>query len=259
MEDNLSLKTKILLSLSLNSFLKKGNNLPLPYWFLHSCFPQIEEKRILNSIFKLESENCLFRSFIGKTSYISITEKGEERLSARIKFVNFLREKWDGKFRMILFDIPESDRKIRDQFRNILLELGCVCWQKSVFVTTHLIENLIAKEVKKLGIEDEVCVMLIDGPLNDRERWVWDLWKLEPINNSYNFFISQARSLLEGKISNYDRWVLDCQRARFGYYILLCKEPFLPSVLMGKNYLLEKAEECYGSLGKKLVRVLERV
>jgi len=42
--------------------------------------------------------------------------------------------KWDGKWRIVLFDIPERTRKIRDAFRYHLKQLGFFEFQKSVFV-----------------------------------------------------------------------------------------------------------------------------
>lgn len=259
MEDNLSFKTKILISLSLNSLLEKKRDLPLPFWFLASCFPEKKNDEILNTLFKLESEGAIHKSFIGRTKYLSLLDKGMERLHGRMKYIDFLREKWDSRFRMVLFDIPESDRKIRDQCRNILVEMGCVCWQRSVFISPHSIEDKVLSEARKMGVAKEVNVMLVDSPMGiDREGWVWDLWKLWQINDSYNFFINRAMSLLEGKISSYKKWVLECQSLRFSYYTLLCNEPFLPPQLTGKVYLFEKADECYSLLGKKLVEVLER-
>ncbi len=43
-------------------------------------------------------------------------------------------ERWDNKWRIVLFDIPEKMRKIRDAFRHHLNQLGFFEFQKSVFV-----------------------------------------------------------------------------------------------------------------------------
>lgn len=41
---------------------------------------------------------------------------------------------WDGKWRIVLFDIPEKMRKIRDAFREHLNNLNFYEFQKSVFI-----------------------------------------------------------------------------------------------------------------------------
>lgn len=43
-------------------------------------------------------------------------------------------EKWDGKWRLVIFDIPESKKGARDSFRQKLKGLGFHELQKSVFV-----------------------------------------------------------------------------------------------------------------------------
>ena len=45
--------------------------------------------------------------------------------------------KWDGKWRMVLFDIPDSDKKIREVLRFHLKRLGFYNYQKSVFIYPH--------------------------------------------------------------------------------------------------------------------------
>lgn len=43
-------------------------------------------------------------------------------------------ERWDGKWRIILFDIPEKQKRLRDTLRMRLKQLGLIELQKSVFV-----------------------------------------------------------------------------------------------------------------------------
>ena len=43
-------------------------------------------------------------------------------------------ERWDGKWRLILFDIPETQKRLRDTLRMRLKQLGLIELQKSAFV-----------------------------------------------------------------------------------------------------------------------------
>lgn len=67
---------------------------------------------------------------------IKITENGMNRAlkykldEMRIK----QKESWDKKWRIVIFDIPEGKRKLRDEFRERLKQLGFYQLQKSVFV-----------------------------------------------------------------------------------------------------------------------------
>lgn len=52
-------------------------------------------------------------------------------------------KKWDGKWRIVLFDIPETHKKERDALRHRLKQLGFFEYQKSVFVHPYDCKNEI--------------------------------------------------------------------------------------------------------------------
>lgn len=51
--------------------------------------------------------------------------------------------KWDSKWRIVLFDIPERQKQLRDTLRMRLRQLGLLELQKSVFVHPHECRNEI--------------------------------------------------------------------------------------------------------------------
>jgi hypothetical protein len=53
--------------------------------------------------------------------------------------------KWDGKWRIVLFDVPEQKRPIRDYLRNVLKRHGFVEFQRSMWVWPHKLPSFIAK------------------------------------------------------------------------------------------------------------------
>ena len=50
---------------------------------------------------------------------------------------------WDGKWRLIAFDIPEKRKRIRDALRFRFLQIGLFEFQKSIFITPYPCENEI--------------------------------------------------------------------------------------------------------------------
>ena len=65
-----------------------------------------------------------------------LTEMGKER-ALRFSLDSMqihTPARWDGKWRLILFDIPERFKKLRDTFREHLRRLGFYEFQKSVFI-----------------------------------------------------------------------------------------------------------------------------
>jgi len=63
---------------------------------------------------------------------------------------------WDGKWRMVIFDIPERKRKARNALRNKLKELGFRELQKSVFVHPYPCQNEIEFIVEFFNIRPYV-------------------------------------------------------------------------------------------------------
>lgn len=49
--------------------------------------------------------------------------------------------KWDGKWRVVLFDIPNSKKREREALRTVLKNLGFLTYQKSVFVFPYECKN----------------------------------------------------------------------------------------------------------------------
>lgn len=67
--------------------------------------------------------------------------------------------KWDGTWRIVIFDIPETHKKARDALRWKLKSWGFDIWQKSVWATKKPLTGQIRKLVKELQIDDWVLVI----------------------------------------------------------------------------------------------------
>lgn len=63
-----------------------------------------------------------------------LTDRGESRLE-RLSFTRLrCQGRWDGIWRVIAFDIPESNRAARYMVRHLIRQLGCRQLQRSVWV-----------------------------------------------------------------------------------------------------------------------------
>lgn len=70
---------------------------------------------------------------------------------------------WDGKWRVVVFDIPESKRTIRNILRSRLKLWNFTPWQQSVWASKKNITNKLRGLIKELGIEDWVLVIESDN------------------------------------------------------------------------------------------------
>jgi hypothetical protein len=93
---------------------------------------------------------------------ILLTSKGKER-ALKVKFKCIKKEKReDGKWIMVIFDIPEKKRKIRDLFRKNLQALGYQKLQKSIWVCPYEVFKETEELVRDYSIDHYVRIFLIE-------------------------------------------------------------------------------------------------
>ena len=68
-------------------------------------------------------------------------------------------KKWDGVWHVLVFDIPEMTRALRDVFRKKIQNLGFYTLQKSVYVTPRPCEKEMKELTKMLSINKDILVL----------------------------------------------------------------------------------------------------
>lgn len=99
----------------------------------------LNSKKSYNAWRSLESRGYIKRH----QKDIEITRKGRLAIIAHEARTKGMRKKWDKKWRLAVFDIPEFIRKDRDFVRTHLKLLGLQEFQKSVWISPWDITNEI--------------------------------------------------------------------------------------------------------------------
>lgn len=86
---------------------------------------------------------------------------GKGRLEMQIRKI-LKNKSWDGKWRVVVFDIPEKHKKLRHVLRWKLREWEFIPWQKSVWVSKKNIIEPFRDFIKELGISHWVKVFLAE-------------------------------------------------------------------------------------------------
>lgn len=84
---------------------------------------------------------------------ISLTKEGRKR-AGKYQIDDLVIQKpkkWDGKWRIVIFDIPNSSRWIRDIFRKKLKELGFCRLQQSIWIIPYACQEEVALLREFLG------------------------------------------------------------------------------------------------------------
>jgi len=107
---------------------------------------RFEREKFLRDLKNLQIRNLVdYRELPNGDIKISVTKAGKKLdLIYNLDTLKLdTAKKWDGHWRMIMFDIPEYKKIARDAFRQKLSQLGFYPIQESVFITPHPCEKEI--------------------------------------------------------------------------------------------------------------------
>lgn len=106
-----------------------------------------------------------------KGKYVRLTQRGERALhELDLSKIHQLqsKKKWDKKWRVIIFDIPEERKVLRNKLRFTLQEIGFYMLQQSVWVYPYDCENLITMIKADFKIGKDVLYIVADQIENDK-------------------------------------------------------------------------------------------
>lgn len=126
-------------------------------------------------------------------SIYQITSLGKEIVTSSYTNKNYYNEKWDGKWYIILMEIPEVERKKRDVFRRNLIQLGFGQLYKSTYIYPWDISQAVINIIDSLEIEEYVTILASNEfILNDISTEGYPgmnkatkIWDIEKINDVY--------------------------------------------------------------------------
>ena len=130
---------------------------------------KINEKELTDEIRKLYRSRLVETKLNadGSQTFV-LTEKGKLRaLTYRFDEMTIEKKDWDGKWQIVIFDIPERLRRGRDTLREKLKELGFCELQKSVFVFPYQCEDEINFIIEYFDLRRYVRVGLLEKIDND--------------------------------------------------------------------------------------------
>ena len=102
-------------------------------------------QRITQALLRLERRGLIRIAGEGKKREIHLTTQGGgfiDRLYTGA-YVILMPVRWDGKWRLVMFDVPESRKKVRDTLRMLLRNAGFVHFQDSAWIQPYPCDELV--------------------------------------------------------------------------------------------------------------------
>ncbi len=96
-----------------------------------------------------------------ESEFVKLTKNGKlQALLVKAKMEQ--PKKWDGKWRLIIYDIPEDSREQRHLFRKLLKHNGFYKLQASVFVSPYPLNSQAISYLKETGLDSYIRICRID-------------------------------------------------------------------------------------------------
>jgi phenylacetic acid degradation operon negative regulatory protein len=152
---------------------------------------------------------------------------------------------WDGKWRMVLFDVPTKQNAQRQQLRRYLRGKGFGYLQNSVWITPDPLEK--ERQILSGGkINVESLLLLEARPCAGESdvEIVAGAWDFEHINHGYGRHLKVLEEYSSGTLRGETtaktllRWA---SAEREAWVDAVTKDPLLPSRILPSNYLGQKA------------------
>ena len=143
---------------------------------IHKEWQKIDRRNLMNAIKSLYKSKLIKQSTNKKgiTTFILTKEGQKVALKYNLDTMTIPVQKWDGKWRIVMSDIPERIKKVREAMRYHLKRLGFIELQHSVFVYPFECQNEIEYIIEFYNIRRFVRylkVYYIDNELDLRHKF----------------------------------------------------------------------------------------
>ena len=185
-----------------------------------------------------------------------LSEKGMLRLIEGTRRVyEGGRRKWDGKWRIVIYNIPENNREIRDRLRRELKWLGFGMLAQSTWISPNPMEEVVKKFIQDLNNSSSnihVDIFLSEY-LGDPKQLMEKCWNLKEVENEYIKFLEKWGKVLEmiDKFKENEAFITRINLVH-EYRKFLNIDPQLPEDLLPQNWVGYKAYELFIKLRNEL-------
>lgn len=206
--------------------------------------PKYSRKKYRLLVGRLTREGIISQAIIeGKVNY-RITEAGKKQLFNNYPVLKQLAggADWDGFWRIVIFDIPEDKRFLRDSLRRYLLKMGFGELQNSTYVSAYDYQKEFLDWIKKKHLEKNVLLLESKQKyLGEPKLLAEKVWEMEKLNTGYKEIIDRLTTRFG--LRDESRREEFLKKIYRDFLELMLGDPRLPVELLDENWQGEKAKK----------------
>ena len=128
---------------------------------------KIKKETIKINLYRLKKRGLITQD--PKEKYYLLTDKGEEFVSYIKNRFSILKQPWDGKLRIVIFDVPEKKKYWRKWLREELNLMQYQILQKSVYIGKHPLPESFYKTIIKNYLTEYIFILTV-GDIDKKEK-----------------------------------------------------------------------------------------
>ncbi len=127
-----------------------------------------DRKKYTNTIWKMQHSGYLKLIKKNNQKFLKLTNKGQlEKLLEKASIEK--NAVWDGKWRVLIFDIPEDFHHLRDHFRWLLKRNSFRKLQASVFVSPYSLNREAIEYLEETKLINYIRILKVEEMDNDKD------------------------------------------------------------------------------------------
>lgn len=188
---------------------------------------------------RLEQEKLLTRQGRAAAATFTVTASGRERVATLNPDTEWNRP-WDGQWRVVTFDLPETRRRDRKKLWQALRVNRFGLLQRSVWVRPHDVEPLLRKIIEVEGVPECFCGFLARQLfLCTDSEVVQTAWDFREVAKRQRAYLEHPTATFKNIAAARDLATLFAvaRAERIAYTHAFVFDPLLPRVLWSAGYL----------------------
>lgn len=159
-----------------------------------------------------------------------LTSSGQKSFERLYPIYRLSGQPWDRKWRVVIFDIEEKEKRARNALRQKLISLGFGELQKSVYITPLDVLSDIKEFLRENGLLGKVFVFEAKELLGYSPKTIAGyVWKLNRLNERYKDLINDSRNLLSDN-------EISMKKIKEKLFELIRQDPMLPKELLPDDW-----------------------
>ena len=208
---------------------------------ISQALPDRSKQTLSSTIGRLISKGWIERAAGRAKHQYRISRSGQSHVTQLLDQIKYRSEReWDGTWEEVVFNIPERDRKRRDELRLLLVELGFGRLHNSLWLSPWSHKAEIEQYIKETSSQNDISLIhtgVSDSATNKRIGQLFE-WDWQSLDADYQIFIQEAKQFLKQK--NKDSFL--ARQIVYHYAKVLLTDPKLPDTLPVRS---KRAAEAY--------------